>query len=260
MKLGIGSYSFPWAIGVAGTAPAQPLTARGLIAKALELNVRVIQFGPNLKFDRHDCQAARQAGLEVEIGAVSLDLEEWIKLAADTGAQVLRTVIQEEAVDVPPLGWIEKKLRSLVKPLEETGLRLALENSVVPAAQVRAMLDNIGHPALGVTLDTANSLAIGEGWREVLEELAPYTYCLHVKDYRVVREWHRLGFRVVGTPAGQGLLDIPALLDTLRRAGSRCNAILELWCPEQATLAETIAQEEQWVQESIQYLRFLIRE
>lgn len=260
MKLGIGSYTFTWAIGFPGAQPERPLTARGLVAKALELGVRVVQFGPNLKFDLDDCLAAREAGLEVEIGATSLDLNDWVAFTHRAGATLLRTVLQEEPVDVPPPGWIEQRLRALIPALEEHGVRLALENSIIPASQLRAILENIGHRALGITLDTANSLAISEGWRQVLRELAPFTYCLHLKDYRVRREWHRMGFRVDGAPAGQGQLDIPQILRTLEQAGSRCNAVLELWTPEQGALSETVALEERWARESIQYLRTLIKE
>lgn len=260
MKLGIGSYTYMWAIGFAGAEPDEPLTARGLIAKARELGVGVVQFGPNLKFSPEDCQFAREQGLELEIGAVSLDLEEQIAQARAAGASLLRTVLQEEGPLAIPLEEIERKLRSLLPVLEEHQIRLALENSIIPARSMRALMENIGHPALGVTLDTANSLAISEGWRHVLAELAPFTFCLHVKDYHVRREWHRMGLRVEGRPAGQGQLDIPHLLDVLHRAGVRSNAILELWTPQQATLAETVALEDRWARQSILYLRTLIKE
>jgi len=249
-----------WAIGFAGAEPAEPLTARGLIAKARELGVGVVQFGPNLRFGPADCQFAREQGLELEIGAVSLDLEGQIAQARAAGASLLRTVLQEEGPLGIPLEEIEKRLRSLLPLLEEHQVRLALENSIIPARQMRALMESIGHPALGVTLDTANSLAISEGWRHVLAELAPFTFCLHLKDYHVRREWHRMGFRVEGRPAGLGQLDIPHLLDALRRAGARPNVILELWTPQQATLAETIALEDRWARQSILYLRTLIKE
>jgi hypothetical protein len=81
-----------------------------------------------------------------------------------------------------------------------------------------------------------------------------------VKDFAVRREWHMMGFRVEGRPAGRGQLNVPRLLNLLDSAGARCNAILELWPPEQATLRATIALEQRWVEESITYLRTLIKE
>ena len=260
MRLGIGSYAYMWSIGFPGAEPEHPLTARGLVRKACELGVKVVQFGPNLRFNAEDCRYAQEAGLEVEIGALGLDLAGQIAFARSCGATLLRTVLQEEATETPPPGWIEQKLRALIPSLEEHGLRLALENSIVPARQMRAVLETIAHPALGVTLDTANSLAISEGWRRVLAELAPFTFCLHFKDFQVRREWHRMGFRVEGRPAGQGQLDAREILNALQQAGARCNWILELWPPQQETLAATIALEDLWAKESIAYLREFIKE
>ena len=65
-----------------------------------------------------------------------------------------------------------------------------------------------------------NSLAVPEGWRYVTEILAPYTVCLHHKEFTVQhRAWHMMGFIVEGRPAGQGLLDTRWLLDTLDKTG-----------------------------------------
>ena len=128
------------------------------------------------------------------------------------------------------------------------------------AMELAAALRATGSEFIGITLDTVNSLAIPEGTREVAEALAPWTHCLHVKDFLVRREWHMMGFRVEGRPAGQGQLDVPWLLAVLAKAGARCNAILELWPPEQASLQETVALEQRWAEESVGYLRGLIRE
>jgi sugar phosphate isomerase/epimerase len=104
-------------------------------------------------------------------------------------------------------------------------------------------------------LDTVNSLAIPEGTEEVVQTLARHTLCLHIKDFVVQRVWHMMGFTVEGRPTGKGQLNVPWLLDTLRAAGVSPNAILELWPPEQKTLQETIALEQAWAVESINYLR-----
>jgi hypothetical protein len=67
-----------------------------------------------------------------------------------------------------------------------------------------------------------------------------------------------MGFRVEGRPAGEELLNVPWLLDLLHAQGAECNAILELWPPEQSSLADTIALEQRWARKSIDYLRTLI--
>jgi sugar phosphate isomerase/epimerase len=63
---------------------------------------------------------------------------------------------------------------------------------------------------------------------------------------------------IEGRPAGQGRLDVPWLLKRLKEAGRDPNAILELWTPEQDSLEATIAKEDAWARESIEYLRTLI--
>jgi sugar phosphate isomerase/epimerase len=118
-------------------------------------------------------------------------------------------------------------------------------------------LDRLGSSHVGVVLDTVNSLAIPEGTREVVRSLARHTVCLHVKDFVVRREWHRMGFRVEGRPAGRGQLEIPWLLDQLRRCGFAANVILELWVPQQDRLSQTIVLEHEWARQSVQYLRTL---
>src|ERR1035438_1018875 len=51
MKLGIGTYSYMWAIGFDGARPASPMTAMALLEKARGLGVRVVQYGPNLSLE-----------------------------------------------------------------------------------------------------------------------------------------------------------------------------------------------------------------
>ncbi len=49
MKLGIGSYTYMWSIGFPNAVPESPMDAFGLLAKAVELDVRTLQLGPNLR-------------------------------------------------------------------------------------------------------------------------------------------------------------------------------------------------------------------
>jgi sugar phosphate isomerase/epimerase len=91
-----------------------------------------------------------------------------------------------------------------------------------------------------------------------LVELGPWVVNLHIKDFAITRPDHKMGFTVEGRPAGQGRLDVPWLLETLRGVGRDPNAILELWTPPQGDLAATIAVEDRWAAQSVAYLRELI--
>ena len=270
MKLGVGTYTFMWAIGFNGAAPAKPMTAADLLARARELDVRLVQYGPNLSLGSlqrdeldHVLAKAREWKIEIEVGTRGVEADRLrpnIALAVRCGSTLLRSVPELEGGRVPSVNELVAYLRQIEPDLRAAGVRLALENSLMPAADLRRALDEVGSPFCGVTLDTVNSLAIPEGTRHVATQLARWTHCLHIKDFAVRREWHMMGFRVEGRPAGEGQLNVPWLLEELGAAGAKCNAVLELWPPEQSTLEETIRLEERWARQSIAYLRRFIQE
>lgn len=268
MKLGIGTYCYMWAIGFkfgARTAmPASPMTALDLLERAHALGVHLVQYGPNLPLDQLPdaeidalVRRARELDIDLELGTRGLEtahLQRQAVLAQRLGSKLLRTAPEIDgrpvaARDIPPY------LQAILPTLEKTNIRLGLENSVIPARELAWALDQAPSPQLGIVLDMVNSLAVAEGWKYVSTVLAPYTVCLHHKDFVVKRVWSMMGFSVEGAPAGQGQLDTPWLIDLLDQAGAIYNVILEVWPPEQATLEATIALEDQWVRESIPYLR-----
>lgn len=269
MKLGIGTYTYMWSIGFPGAEPEAPMGALQLLEKAVKLGVKVVQFGPNLPlFEMPPAEldevlsASRQLGIELEIGTRGVEtphLRRLIDFTVRCGASLLRTVPEIDG-RVPSRGELTKLLEATEPDLRQAGVRLALENSLIPASAMSEALSAANSKYLGVTLDTVNSFAIPEGTEKVAEALARWTCCLHVKDFAVMREWHMMGFRVEGRPAGQGQLNVPRLLNLLSSAGAQCNAILELWPAPQASLRETIALEHQWAEESVKYLRTLIKE
>ena len=67
-----------------------------------------------------------------------------------------------------------------------------------------------------------------------------------------------LGLTIEGCPAGQGMLDIPWLLQELRSNDRDPNAILEQWTPPDERLEDTMAKERRWADDSVKYLRQLI--
>jgi sugar phosphate isomerase/epimerase len=267
MKLGINTYTYMWSIGFGEVRPAEPLTALGLLGKARELGVRLVQVGPNLpldrlseaELDRFDRQA-REWDIELELGTRGLEtdhLSRQLALSNRLGSRLLRT-IPEIGGQTPPLADIPHYLRQILPQLEAQGIRLGLENGKIPSEDLRAVIEEVDSPQVGIVLDMVNSLAVPEGWKYVAQTLAPFTNCLHLKDFVVQRVWHMMGFTVEGRPAGKGQVDIPWLLETLHTAGARFNVILELWPPEQKTLQETIDLEQAWAVESIRHLRSYI--
>jgi L-ribulose-5-phosphate 3-epimerase UlaE len=92
---------------------------------------------------------------------------------------------------------------------------------------------------------------------EVTRALLPFTACLHVKDYTVIRGKTDMGFTIVGAPAGEGRLDIPDQLSRLEEANPQASVVLEQWTPFADTIAQTITLQEQWASRGIHYLKKL---
>lgn len=270
MKLGINSYTYMWAIGFEGAAPALPLTALELLEKARALGVRLVQTGPNLSFEtlpdsmqEEFISLAADWGITLELGARGLDgahLCDLLRLAKRMRARLIRTIPELDGQYLTDPRQILPPLRAVLPELEDAGICLALENGRLPAAGLAAALDELGSPRVGVVLDMVNSLAVPEGWKEVTRQLARHTMCLHYKDFAIRRAWHMMGFLCEGAPAGQGLLDAAWLFAQLKGSPYDFNVILELWPPEQAGLDQTIALEQAWAEESIPYLRRFVSE
>jgi L-ribulose-5-phosphate 3-epimerase UlaE len=67
-----------------------------------------------------------------------------------------------------------------------------------------------------------------------------------------------MGFNVEGCAAGTGMLDIPKIIGELKPFGRCRTATLELWSNAAETPQQTIAQEEAWVEQSIDYLKNIL--
>lgn len=279
MKLGINSYTFMWSIGFQGAnpdypgkaaRPQKPLTALDLLETAHRLGVRVVQTGPNLPFEdlpaveqEKFIRRAKEFGIELELGTRGLDyphLENQVRLAARMGARLIRTLPEIRGEYATNARLIAPAIEQVLPLLEREGMRLGIENGRIPAADLRAVLDQINSPNVGVVLDMVNSLAIPEGWKETTLQLAPHTMCVHYKDFTIRRAWHMMGFICEGTASGKGLVETSWLLKTLEASPYDFNVFIELWSPEQKTLEETIALEQSWAVESVAYLRQFIRE
>ena len=259
MRLGIGSYTYGWAVG----APC-PMTAMDLLNRAAALGVGLVQVADNLPLhalsdgdlDRFADRASGM-GIRVEVGTRGIapdHLRTYLHLAQRLGSPILRVVI-DSADHRPPVDEIVGTLQALMPAFERGGVVLAIENhDRFPAGVFARMLERIGSDYAGICLDTVNSFGALEGPEVVVDVLGPWAVNLHIKDFGIQRASHGMGFTVEGRPAGQGRLNVPWLLERLD-VGRDLNAILELWTPPEETLAATMAKEQAWAVESIAYLR-----
>jgi 3-oxoisoapionate decarboxylase len=269
MRLGISSFTYTWAVGVSGYRSEQPLSACGLLQQAARLGVKVVQIADNLPLDQHTehelselAHAARDLEISLEVGTRGIaptHLLQYLAIAQRLASPILRVVV-DTSEHQPTIDEIVAGLRSLETRFTSAGVTLAIENhDRLRAEELRSMVTALGK-WVGICLDTVNSFGALQGPETVVAILGPQTVNLHIKDFTIQRASHKMGFTIEGRPAGQGRLDIPWLLRSLKTLGRDPNAILELWTPPEATLAATLAMEEHWAEESVCYLRSLIQD
>ena len=263
MKLGISTYTYPWAFGIPGQPqPVRLMTHADLIDAARRLGASVVQIADNapLSFDGSIVSVEADAGIEIELGTRGTDpriLAGSIAACERVGARVLRSVPD---VVLPPrhddaglADAIAADLAAVIPALEAAGVTLCVENyEGCPVAVLARVIDAVGSRFVRVCLDSLNSLGRGEGYEAAVSLLGPLTGNLHVKDYAIRRADHRLGFLVEGRPAGDG--DLP-LDDLLARVPESVSAIVELWTPWQGDIDATIALEAEWAEQSAAELR-----
>lgn len=267
MRLGISSYTYTWAVGIAGFQPEQPMNVCGLLQRAAQLGVTVVQIADNLPLDRlaeHELveleHAAQDLQVSLEVGTCGIapaHLFRYLAIARRLASPILRVVV-DTPEHQPAAAEIVAWLRPLETEFTSAGVMLAIENhDRLRAEELRAIVTELG-PWVGICLDTVNSFGALQGPESVVAMLGPLTVNLHIKDFIIQRASHKMGFSIEGRPAGQGRLDIPWLLGSLTTLGRNPNAILELWTPPEPSLATTIPKEQRWAEESVHYLRSLL--
>jgi sugar phosphate isomerase/epimerase len=269
MRLGLGSYTYVWAIGWPGyPQPAHPLTPLGLLEKATKLGVKVVQFADNLPLERLNSselqsviQFAAAHNIELELGSQGIApdyVRRQLEIARRLPASLMRIVF-DTALSHPDPDEVVKTLGPMMPEFERAGVRLAAENhDRFKAKTLLSIIDRLNSPNAGICLDTANSFGSSEGIDAILDTLGPRVFNLHVKDYVVQRLPHLKGFAIDGRPAGQGHLNIPQILERLGEMGRDPNVIIELWQAPDPNPADSIAREEAWIDQSVRYMRELI--
>lgn len=260
-RVGLGSYAYAWAIGVPGYPVEHPMDAQGLVRRAAELDLDLVQIADNLPLDRlADAELAAliaeadRLSVAMEVGTRGIGpdhLRRYLAIAARCRSPVLRVVV-DTAGHEPTPGAVVETLRGLLPECRAAGVTLALENhDRFTTMTLLGILEALASEHVGICLDTVNSFGALEGPDVVLERLGPHVVNLHIKDFVVRRAPHNMGFVISGTPAGRGMLDIPRLIAQLHGYGRHFNSILELWPPPEADMAATIAKEDAWVRQSV---------
>lgn len=116
-------------------------------------------------------------------------------------------------------------LRQILDRCADNGQSLHLETGQESAAELRAFIEEVQRPNLGVNFDPANFLLYDtDEPLSALETLAPYLGGVHCKDGRRSTQPEQLGEEV---PLGQGEIDWPRFLRKLQQLGYQGPLIIE---------------------------------
>jgi sugar phosphate isomerase/epimerase len=186
------------------------------------------------------------------------DLIAHINIAKAVGAGAMRICCGGRRTR--PASWPEHKarllplLREIVGPAEQAGVVLAIENHIdFLADELVELLEEVRSPWLGVCLDTVNNLRLLEDPMVVVAKLAPYARATHLKDCVAWRGSPRDFSFWPSVPLGQGIIDIPAVLDLLAESGYDGLLAIEI-----DFLHPKCGEEEPAIAESARYLRELL--
>jgi sugar phosphate isomerase/epimerase len=270
ISLGLSSYSLTWAVGVPGSIPRKPLSAYDLVDRTSASGLKTVQIADNLPLERLTpaqlsglYEYARGKNVVIEMGGRGLTTEhtmQCLEAAALLHSPFLRMVIDGQGYE-PPMERVKSIIKDLRPEFKKRNIRLAIENhDRFKTREFEDLIVSAGSDWTGICLDSVNSMGAGEGFGNVAEILLPYTINLHIKDFTIFRVSHKMGFIIEGRPAGKGMLDIADLVEKASSNGFCRSAVLELWTPPEADIETTIRKEERWVQESIDYLKTIIKD
>ena len=117
---------------------------------------------------------------------------------------------------------------ALAEPVaRRLGAYLAVENHQdFEMHELLALVKKVASKHVGICLDTGNNLALLEVPMAVVEALAPYAFTVHLKDISIRSV--AAGFEMAEVPLGKGIFDLPAMVNTIRRAAPLAEFHLEM--------------------------------
>ncbi len=245
MKLGISMWSYY-------AATRRGLDIPGFVHEAKRLDVDGVElldfFWKDRVAELPSVEAAlEQTGLPVGVYSVTNNfahedpaqraaqvakITDGVDNAVHFGARTVRVF----AGDVRPgltleavFGWIVTGLREAADYAGSRGVTLALENHGSLAGrshQVGEILDAVGSPALKANPDTGNFLLVHQASHEAVAALASRAGMVHFKDFKPVADDYLGasytsidGVKFAGQAIGEGVVDLPDCLLSLKTAG-----------------------------------------
>ncbi|WP_192579092.1 sugar phosphate isomerase/epimerase family protein [Fibrisoma limi] len=255
------------------------MTALDVIIRAKSMGVQAVQYGDNLPLHLltdAEWQVLRQQAklnnIEIQVGMRGLtpnQLKTYIKLAWEAQSPFIRVVIDDGDYK-PSADEVIDIIRDKLPILKAANVILAIENhDRFKAAELWRIASETSLDWVGFCVDTTNSFGAGESVWDVLSALNHASVVnLHIKDFRVDRVKHKMGFRIEGCEPGTGMLQLDELLLSLSNfsKGSDFSSFklnkreypirltLEQWPPFINTIGETVATESVWAEKGIKWI------
>lgn len=247
-KLGIGmhSYGFAWKAARDGQAGAKFTGALSFLEYAHGIGAAGVQVAirPDEREDAMRIRARCEAlgvFFEGQLGVPKDDadlarFETEVKTIRAAGSTVARTAMLgtrryeslKSAAEFRDFKERAARSLALAAPvLKKHGVRLAIENHKdYLAPELVELLRKMSSEWIGACVDTGNSMALLEDPYAVVEALAPFAVTTHIKDMAV--QEYADGFLLSEVPAGDGFLDLPRMIATLRKANPRIALNIEM--------------------------------
>ncbi len=234
--IGMHSYGFAWRAARDRKRDAKFLGALSFLEYAHRIDAAGVQVvirpdereeAPRIRARAEELGMIFESQLNVPKDAADLArFETELKALRTAGATVARTTVLgtrryeslKSAADVQAFKDRAARSLALAEPvLKKHGVRLAIENHKdFLAPELVELLRKISSEWIGACVDTGNSLALLEDPYAVVEALAPFAVTTHVKDMAV--QEYADGFLLSEVPIGEGFLDLPRMIATLRQA------------------------------------------
>jgi sugar phosphate isomerase/epimerase len=169
-------------------------------------------------------------------------LKRHVDIAAELGAPSMRHDVTRgfndsaKGLKMPhtfaaALKLVAPAIREVADYAQRKGVRTSLENHgffMQESRRVEKLIKTVAHPNFGLTLDMGNFLCVNEDTVSAVKRLAKYAQMAHVKDFHARPKksvppsgWFATPTKIAlrGAICGHGVIDIPAEIRLLKRAG-----------------------------------------
>ena len=190
------------------------------------------------------------------------DMCESIRRAKLIGADVIRVCASSAAFinepHEPQIKALIAQFKQAVKFADEHDVKIAIENhGDYNVAEMLQIIEEVGHPKLGINFDTGNFVRLLDDPVEGMEKLASYVFATHIKDVMVnpavsPDEWCYFA----SVPVGEGRVDNLKMAEMLKKANYQGFLAVEIDMP----YPDWTNREDEAVSISIENLRKIVDE